>query len=511
MKRYHIYSIVAFFVGLCSLSSCADLDPVDISEINPSNFPKTEADVQSLVLSCYYPLRGDWWDGIFSTSERGVQFVNDATTGIITGTFGVQKAMSLLNYFPDTEDLTWFYYTRDDPNGYANKISRCTLVLDQIESSSLSDAIKTKYSAEVRCARGFLSYVLFDMFGPLVIAPIDVLKNPLDEKPLSRLSNAEMVKYIEDDLTYASDNLSYPGATEYGKFSKGLSKMLLIRLYLHEARNDKSYYNKVETLARELMTSKYGYQLQSNYPAMFEQGGQGSANKEIIWSIPCSYDGPSHNQWPMMCLPTDFKQGGMGAGWGSVTSTWYFYDSFEANDTRKTYLLDHYTNSDGIIIDRNTTQSPLAEGPIPMKFGYDKGVQSSGGYTNIDIIVYRYADVYLSLAEALVMKDGATQADYQEALGYVNIIRNRAKLTSLSLSDVDTQDKFIDKIMMERYHEFWCEGGQFRADLIRHKKLINLVKTITQSPYALDCKELYPLPLVVIEDGKGAVIQNSGY
>lgn len=506
-----IFVIILLLVGICGLDSCGNLDPVDYSEINPSNFPKTEADLESLVLSCYYPLRGSWWNGINSTSERGVMYINDATVGVITGSYGIQKKMSQLNYFPTTDDLTWFYYTRKSPYGYANKISTCTLVIDQMEKSSLAESVKAKYIAEVRCARAFLSYILYDMFGPLVVAPIEVLQNPLQEKPLARLTQAEMVKFIDDDLTYAAENLPYPGSTEYGKFSKGLAKMLQIRLYLHEAHDDNSYYKKVETLARELMTAKYGYQLQSSYPAMFEQGGQGSANKEIIFAVPCSYSGPDENQWHMTCLPTDFNQGGMSGGWGDITSTWYFYNSFEANDTRKTYLLDHYTNSSGVVIDKNTTQSPLALGPIPMKFGYDKGVSANGGLTNIDIILYRYADVYLSLAEALVMKDGATQADYQEALGYVNIIRNRAKLANLPLSAVNTKDKFIDQLLLERSHEFWCENGQLRADYIRHDKFISRVKEITQSPYALDYKKLYPLPLSVIEDGKGAVVQNSGY
>ena len=46
------------------------LDPENYSEINPSNFPQSEEDLKALVLSCYYPLRGNWWDGIHSPSER---------------------------------------------------------------------------------------------------------------------------------------------------------------------------------------------------------------------------------------------------------------------------------------------------------------------------------------------------------------------------------------------------------------------------------------------------------
>jgi len=249
--------------------SCTKFDPVDYSEINPSIFPKTEADIQALVLSCYHPLRGNWWDGINSDSERGQMFVNDACTEILMGKFGAQKLCSELSFNETNNEVTYFYYTRNEPYGFYSKISRCTLVMDAIETSSLSDDVKKKYLAEVRCARGYLSYILFDMFGPLVVAPLEVLKNPLNEMPLPRLSNDEMVKFIEDDLIFAGDNLPLPRDTEYGKFSRGLAKTLLIRLYLHETVNDITYYNKVETLARELMGTEYGYSLVADYPSLF--------------------------------------------------------------------------------------------------------------------------------------------------------------------------------------------------------------------------------------------------
>ncbi|WP_315329946.1 RagB/SusD family nutrient uptake outer membrane protein [Segatella oulorum] len=523
MKRTKIIYALLLACASITLPGCSDLTPVDYSEINPSNFPKTESDIQSLVLSCYFPLRGSWWDGIFSTSERGVMFLNDATTGILTGTFGEQKMCSQLNYFPESTGITWFYYTRrkDYAEGYSQKISRCTLVLDAIANSTLDNATKQRYEAEVRCARAFLSYILYDMYGPLVVAPLEVLKNPLEEKPLPRLSRAEMAKFIEDDLLFAGQHLPLPANTEYGRFSRGLAKMLLIRLYLHETADynypeglthgDKSNYDKVVTLARELKDPQYGYALQSDYNAMFARGGQGKDNKEIIFALPCSYEGPSLNQWHMMVLPTDYAGHGMGSGWGTVTSTWYFYDSFESGDVRRQGLLTSYTTSGGTTVDRNTPQSPLAAGPIPLKIGYDPGVKGSGGYTDIDIVLFRYADVYLSLAEGLCQKQGATTADLHEAIDNVNVVRNRAGLSSLSYANYTQAEDVLNAILKERWHEFWCENGQYRSDMIRYHRLVPLVRAINQSPYAADYKELYPLPLEVITDGKGQVKQNPGY
>ena len=92
-----IYTLAAM---ICLSAGCTkDLVPVDYSEINPSIFPRTEADLQAMVNACYYPLRGSWGDGIYSTSERGVVFVSDATTEILHGKYGVQNVASLHNHF----------------------------------------------------------------------------------------------------------------------------------------------------------------------------------------------------------------------------------------------------------------------------------------------------------------------------------------------------------------------------------------------------------------------------
>ncbi|HLN72296.1 MAG: RagB/SusD family nutrient uptake outer membrane protein [Methylococcaceae bacterium] len=502
-------SLTILLLTLCMMS-CKELNPVDYSEINPSIFPKTEADIKALVLSCYYPLRGSWWDGINSDSERGQMFVNDCNTEILAGKFGVQKLAHELSFNETNDEITYFYYTRNEPFGFFSKISRCTLVMDAIESSDLSQEVKDKYIAEVRCARGYLSYILFDMYGPLVIAPLEVLKNPLKEVPLPRLSNEEMVKFIEDDLTFAGENLPYPKDAEYGKFSRGLAKTLLIRLYLHETVNDKTYYNKVETIARELMSSQYGYSLMENYPSLFQLSSMNKTNPEYIFVVPSSPAGPNMSQWFMMAMPPDSDS--PVKGWGTVQSTWWFYDSFEPTDTRKTYLITEYvSSSDNKKVNRQNPGATMDLGPIAQKYMMDPSVPGNGGYSNNDIVLYRYPEVLLSLAEAIVMKPGG--AVNAEALDLMNQVRRRAKVSEKTLADFPTKEAFIDQLLTERSHEFWCESGQYRADLIRFDKLYDRVLMLNNgvAPYASKYKYLYPLPLSVIVDGKGEVKQNPGY
>ena len=328
---------------------------------------------------------------------------------------------------------------------------------------------------------------------------------------MARLSKEEMVKFIEDDLIFAATYLPTPTEAEYGRFSQGLANMLLIRLYLHESPENKEYYTKIEEIARKLMAPSYGYRLSTSYTQMFEIGGQGKGNAEIIWTIPVNTEAVSWNDWHMFVLPTDFADHGMTSGYECVNSTWYFYDSFEVNDVRKTYLVTSYKAQDGSIINRENPGLHLELGPIPLKYGYDINVTGNGGKSNIDPIIYRLADVYLTLAEALYLKPASSETDKEEAISYINTIRNRANLDEINSKDITTEEKFIEILLKERSHELWCENGQYRADLIRFNKFVEHAETVKGTVYASKNKELYPLPLSAINDGKGFVIQNPGY
>ncbi len=318
MKTKYLAYVAALALSTTTLIGCADLDPVDYSELNSELFPKTESDYATLVNECYRSIRSSWFDGLFATDDRGCVALNDATTEILTNRTHIYKKLHDLNWDSTDDYLVGFYYTEKDPSGggyrdgFANDISRCTSDLAYImKATALSEPVKKKMAAEVRCVRAFIAYTLYDMFGPLVIAPQELLENPRNDRPLPRLSREEMVKFIEEDLRYAAENLPSPTDAEYGRFSTGLAKMLLIRLYLHETKVDKSYYNKVETLARELMQPANGYQLQATYTKMFELGGQGKANKEIIFAIPVNTEMVSWNDWHMFVLPSDFGSNGM--------------------------------------------------------------------------------------------------------------------------------------------------------------------------------------------------------
>ena len=484
MKRLSLYIAVLMILGSCT----KQLVSIDYSEINPAIFPKSEADVEAMVNACYYPLRGAWWDGINTTSERGLMFAEDATTEILSGKYDIQQYGHLLNYTPTSEQATFFY------DWYYNKISLMTMTIDLITEAQVSEEVKKKAIAEVRCARGLLAYDLFDLYGPIVVAPIEVLKKPLEENPLPRLTNDEMVAFIEDDLTAAAADLPGPAEAEYGRFSKALAKMIDIRLNLHEKK-----WDKVKSLCDDIINYNH-FSLDPDYVGMWDLEGA-KKSPEVIWAIPCNYEGTSENQWQLMVLPENYSPSG---GWATVQSTWWFYDTFEDADVRKTMLIAEYTGTDGVVYNRSNPGTNMDLGPIPLKINFD---DARAELTTVDIIQYRYADVLLSKAEAIA-NSGAPNA---EAIELVNVVRRRAGLGDIALANYSSLDAFNDMILTERSHEYWCENGQYRSDLIRHGKFVERCKQLTGSVYADDYKVVFPFSLKTVSEGKGKFIQNPGY
>jgi len=92
---------------------------------------------------------------------------------------------------------------------------------------------------------------------------------------------------------------------------------------------------------------------------------------------------------------------------------------------------------------------------------YDKVV--TGLHDGINLRLMRYSDVLLRAAECENEINGPTQ----QAIDWINQVRNRAKLANLNLADFSSKDKLFEQIAnVERPKEFGCETGR-GFDLIR--------------------------------------------
>ena len=114
-----------------------------------------------------------------------------------------------------------------------------------------------------------------------------------------------------------------------------------------------------------------------------------------------------------------------------------------------------------IVTNNNYGGLPIAKFTNLRTALYDKVV--TGLHCGINLRLMRYSDVLLRAAECENEISGPTQ----QAIDWINQVRNRAGLADLKLADFDSADKLFEQIAnVERPKEFGCEYGR-GFDLIR--------------------------------------------
>jgi hypothetical protein len=501
MRKINILICLSAII-LLSLQSCK-LETVVYDTINPSIFPKTADDAKALVTAnAYGAFLNNGYEGIFNCADGHI-ICSDIISDIGSCNWSDRNALVYGRWTVSTR-----MYIPKMWNIYVKHISMMTLTMDRIKDIDMNDDLKKQYMAELRCGRGWLAFLLYDFYGPIIIADLETLKNPLEEKILPRLSEEEMQSYIITELTEAAKDLPYnykKDDFDYGRFTKGLCNTVLMKLYMMIGQ-----YDKAETLGRELMKPEYGYALVEKYSDIFTAANE--KNAETIWANNCR-PGYQEHKWQPHVIPRDYPTDPPTlTKWGGVRVTWDFFHSFEPGDTRREGIVYEYTGSGGIVHSEELdvpSNGILKTGPAPVKYEIDK--TSTGENSQIDWIVYRYADVLTLLSEAIVRKSNTVT---QEAVNLLNQIRTRAGLPQYAISDFASPRDFLDKLLMERAHELYAEGTR-RQDIIRDGSYVERMKrkcAILGEPTLVNENYLrIPLPQEVIDEGKGIIKQNPGY
>ena len=126
-------------------------------------------------------------------------------------------------------------------------------------------------------------------------------------------------------------------------------------------------------------------------------------NKEIIWACQSDRSG-NMALWQAHVLPSVYPTKNPNIQkWSGYRMPWAFYHTFEPGDERLEVLVGDFVGTDGIRYNESNPETVLWGGALPIKYGEDP--DAVGEASQIDWIVYRYADVLTSLAEVIVRKD----------------------------------------------------------------------------------------------------------
>jgi hypothetical protein len=269
--------------------------------------------------------------------------------------------------------------------------------------------------------------------------------------------------------------------------------MLLLKIYMM-----KKEWAQAQTQAQAIINMG-AYSLvttpliagQTAYQSIFNT----SANSEIIYAVPANLTSP--NYWPQEVLPSDYASApGIepeASGWQVQYMPWAFYNKYDPTDQRLSTILTSYTNVNGVV--RN--QANGMPGACPLKY---TNLTANNEATSQDVVVYRYADVLLSMAEAINEQTGPANA-----YPYINQVRERAGVSDLSGL---TQTTMRQAILDERGRELYAEGVR-RQDLLRNGSYISTALAMGRQAQPYDT--LYPIPEAIIVQGEGVIGQNPGY
>jgi starch-binding outer membrane protein, SusD/RagB family len=452
--------------GFLATGACQDLTEVPSDFVAPENFYKNGDDAIAAVNSAYAtfinlpgPLSSDFYLG------RNFWMLVEYPTEYATSRLSAANERSLIGTFHAQFNSTHAYLEGYWKAAYAG-INRANAVIARVPGIENMDATRRDQAvAEAKFLRALHYYWLAGMFGgvPLKLDETTTISG----EGLPRATIEETYAQIATDLTEAAAVLPPTwGAADYGRATRGAALTLLGKAYLQSAGQHgitANYANAVTTL-RQVQGMGYSLVSGAQYRSLFD--GTNERASEIIFSLQnvrVDGTGGQMTEWFTPITSPLFVSAGQQNQFQVERP---FYDSYAATDVRKdgTWLTSFTVGSRTVTWSYTTANIQRPEnygstGPAVRK--YIDWAAPDDGAEEPDYIILRYADVLLSLAEAINGASGPTA----EAIDLVNQVRRRAGIGDLPTGL--TQATFKDAIMLERKYEFAMElHGVF--DMRRH-------------------------------------------
>ncbi len=499
MKK-QLYTIL--LAGCVALTGCTKLDESlngQISDNEPGAVNAT-ALLQGAYISMRSPYQGNggWWALQQTTSDETIP----PTRGGDWDDNGAWRALYLHQWQADHVRI-------HDVFRNLNAVSYAATDLLRYNPNATQ-------SSEARFIRAFSQFSILDGWGqvPYRDPGEDILQMP-------RVRQAEeQIEYLISELNEIMPTLP-TGNPQVA--NQDAARMLLMKVYLNKGAFlnratpafDNADMQKVVELADQIIGN---HSLANNYfdnfalnnhtspEAIFVGANTGGSNSGDIYSL----------------LRTTTHYNMNPSGWNGFATLSDLYDKFEEGDQRRNstyrgvtevsglrmgFLAGQQVNKDGAALqDRRgnplsfTREVSIIERGSNLEITGIRVIKYVPDYANLgaghaenDWVFYRYSDVLLMKAEALLRMGQATTA-----LPLVNEVRTARKASALTTL---TEDVLLDELA----REFFWESHR-RTDLIRFGKYLNAWQEKPASdPRAL----LFPIPLNQL--GNTNLIQNPGY
>ncbi|WP_329904244.1 RagB/SusD family nutrient uptake outer membrane protein [Porphyromonas pogonae] len=470
LKNYIALGAVALITASCSL----DTVPHDAL---PGNTVWTENEAQKFAVGCYDGWEKGprllYWD---CTSDFGYnQFSWEGYNPIGNGTIS-----------PSNPGVDMYNFTM---------IRRCNEFMGKIGGVKFAEeGAKKDLTAQVRLIRAYNYFILNWNYGGV---PIIGVYNNSEEAKVPRETEANVRAFIEKELDAIVPELKATPA-ELGRMGKGAALALRMRQAL--------YYGDWATAkdrARKIMDLNV-YNLEPVYSDIFTLKGKKS--REIILAveyIPNTKPLSKHTGWGNGEIGSLYNNGF--GGWSCLVPTKNLVDTYEmangltihepqsgfdathpfkGRDPRMAMTIEYpgcnFITNDGSTVVLNTLDKEIngkanpnfptaADNSSKTALSWAKYTHPMTQYADIwstgaSPIVFRYAEVLLTFAEASNELAGPSNEVYQA----IDAVRKRAGMPAVDKAKYASKETLRELIHRERGVEFAGEGLR-RDDLLRWK------------------------------------------
>lgn len=525
-------------------TACTQLEDQSYHDIIAKQFQPSDADMAALLGSAYVPWRQTFllWNGVARAqmlpSDQDV--IPARPNGWVDG--GIYKRVHQHEWTPE-EDICVQSWERT----YVG-INACNRVLYQIESGEVNlPENKEAVIAELKVLRASYYYILVDLFGNVpLVDRFDVPEGYLPEQSTRKEVYEFIIREVTENISLLSEQT---GGEFYGRFNKWAAYTLLAKMYLNsEVFSNGAYKEWDKCIAACDTVISGGYELEPEQRLVFVTNNESS--REIILGL--AFDETYVTDWnafdfhlytlePISQKTYNFQS----APWGGVCCIPQYIESFDADDERlaKGFIQgqQYSASGDSLFCEMGSMKGkPLAYiNELPSidaseelhgyrwgKFEYAQGITNR---LSNDWPLFRYADVLLMKAEALLRKGGADDMAAQ----LVTEVRRRnftdnpdkatvtgSDLKSGSSYDYGRRDDLVSptheggsdvefgRMLDELGWEFSQEGRR-RQDMVRFG-VFTKKSWLSHDKDKDDHYNLYPIPRKQLLSN-GNLEQNPGY
>lgn len=445
MKKFKI--ILILIVGTLSGSCNLDEDPIFLDATLYETPQSAKAALDGIYTSLtsynaqerrYFVVNG--FSGLFNTKKNGNNVNNPNNKNLY----------SLKPIYDADSEAVW--------GGMYGVIAQANSAIKNIEPvdnpTTNDELFLNDIAGQAYFIRAWSYFELVRLFGDVPLW-LDLPNSESIHKETS--SQKEVYAQIIKDATQATSLMNGKQGAGYPKQEAG--NMLLAKLFMTLATNselqdaslsESDYWQMAYDEAIEV----YGqYSLVADYSSLFTIPGANSS--ESIFELQISQDA-SNSQMGRNYTPSGYKAT-QAFGWFKVHASVYDdHASKYPNDPRLggTYLSEYINAKNGKLIKTypaNPGRANYNAGhPFFFKFA-EKDQSSTNQYGGQNIIIYRYADLLIMLAEI------SNELQNGQQLGYITELLNRVGMAPHA-GYIGSKDEFRDAVMNEYRFELLGEG-----------------------------------------------------